>query len=179
MQQPIIHAGQFELRPFTLGDAPRVKALVNNPRVSQMTANIPYPYTNDMAEEWISLHPRQWQTGTDAIFAIVNQHNRQLLGAVSLIEIERRQAQIGYWLGEKHWGKGIATQACQTLCRFAFSSLGLHRLQGRHLRCNPASGRVLQKTGFRFAGSEFIQTGLRQRKEWLDLYFLQLADLKT
>ena len=68
-----------------------------------------------------------------------------LLGAISLIEIEPKQANMGYWIGEQYWDKGYCTEAGAALIDHAFSVLSLKRVYALHLFTNPASGRVMQK----------------------------------
>jgi RimJ/RimL family protein N-acetyltransferase len=76
-----------------------------------------------------------------------------LVGAVGLaLKPEHAAAELGYWIAVPEWGKGYATEAAAALCGHAFATLGIHRIQARHLLRNPASGRVMQKLGMRQEG---------------------------
>ena len=67
-------------------------------------------------------------------------------------DIFRRTAEIGYWLGEPFWGKGIATMAVAKMTDFAFSHFDLDRIQAEVFEWNPASSRVLEKAGYSLEG---------------------------
>ena len=75
-----------------------------------------------------------------------------------------KQAQTGYWLGEPYWNKGIATEAARTLINFAFDILAIEKLTAGHYINNPASGRVLTKSGFEKTG-ESTRPCLAQDKD--------------
>jgi [ribosomal protein S5]-alanine N-acetyltransferase len=75
----------------------------------------------------------------------------EAVGGVGLLpksDIERLSAEIGYWIGEATWGKGIATAAVKTLSTYEFKELGLTRIFAVPLVSNPASVRVLEKAGY-------------------------------
>ena len=67
-------------------------------------------------------------------------------------DVERCSAEVGYWLGEPHWGRGIATRALLGFTRFAFAAYGVERLFAVPLATNTASCRVLEKAGYRLEG---------------------------
>ena len=69
-------------------------------------------------------------------------------------DIFRHSAEVGYWLGEAHWGNGYASEALRALTRYAFEELGLRRLSAGVFGHNPASARVLEKVGYRLEGIE-------------------------
>ncbi|MCE7999069.1 MAG: GNAT family N-acetyltransferase [Rhodobiaceae bacterium] len=143
---------KIKLRPFTLEDAPRVQDLVSNWNVASMVARIPHPYPDGGAEEWISGHRERRAAGEDWPFAI--EVGDKLVGAVGLSRTESGPFEIGYWIGEPYWGKGIASEAARVLVEFAFDILGLDHLVSGHFKDNPASGRVLIKVGFLRSGEE-------------------------
>ncbi|HEY0008726.1 MAG TPA: GNAT family protein [Tepidisphaeraceae bacterium] len=58
-----------------------------------------------------------------------------------------RRAELGYWIGVPHWGRGYCTEAAVAVVEFGFNQLGLRKVTCRHLACNPASGRVMAKAG--------------------------------
>ena len=67
-------------------------------------------------------------------------------------DVFRRTAEIGYWLGEPHWGKGIATKAVEAFTEFAFSNFEIERVQAIVYEWNSASARVLEKAGYALEG---------------------------
>lgn len=67
-------------------------------------------------------------------------------------DVAHRSAEIGYWLGEKFWGRGIATEALKAVTEYAFANYDLCRLYAHVFEWNPASARVLEKAGYQLEG---------------------------
>lgn len=163
--QPVLQSERLLLRAFDLQDAERVRQLAGDERVADVTRNIPHPYPEGLAEEWIAGHATTCSTGEGVSYAITLEENHQLIGCISLVNIHDRQAETGYWLGVDFWGHGYATEACKALVEFGFSQLGLNRIFAKYLERNPASGRVLTKSGFVYAGAGIEACGYRQDNE--------------
>ena len=68
------------------------------------------------------------------------------------LDVNRLTAEIGYWVAEPHWGKGIATEAARRLTEYAFEAFPFERLEAAVFEWNPASCRVLEKAGYRREG---------------------------
>lgn len=147
MNQPIIKTERLLLKPFVLADGPEVQKLAGNQNVSRTTLNIPYPYEDGMAEQWISTHSGNWANKKSAAFAIRLISGHELIGDVSLVEIHEKQAELGYWIGEPYWGKGYCTEAAKALVQYAIREMGIDKIVAEHLSTNPASGRVMEKIG--------------------------------
>jgi len=134
------------LRPWRVGDEASLVRNANNRRVWRNLARLPHPYTLSDADEWITRASAQ-SPATD--FAIVVRD--EAVGGIG-IEIGRdvfyRSAEIGYWLGEAHWGHGIATEAVRAVTEYAFTTFDLCRLHAGVFEWNPASMRVLEKAGY-------------------------------
>ena len=75
-----------------------------------------------------------------------------IIGLIGRTNEERLCAEVGYWLGEPFWGKGIATQALQSVTRFGFEELNLLRIFAGVFEFNKASMRVLEKCGYQLEG---------------------------
>jgi RimJ/RimL family protein N-acetyltransferase len=134
-------------------DAQRVQQLAGTREVADTTLHIPHPYPDGAAEQWIASHKSAWDAGTGATFAITDRTSGALYGAVALtIERENERAELGYWIAVPFWKRGYCTEAAREIVELAFGTLHLHRLQARHLRRNPASGRVMQKLGMQSEG---------------------------
>jgi len=131
------------LRPWRVGDESSLVHHANNRRVWRNLARLPHPYTAADADAWIS-HAAAQSPPTD--FAIAVQD--EAVGGIG-IEIGRnvffRSAEIGYWLGEAYWGRGIATEALRAMTEYVFTTFDLCRLQAGVFEWNPASMRVLEK----------------------------------
>ena len=141
---------RLTLRPLRLDDAAAIERHCGNPKVARMTAAIPHPYPQGLATDWISGFRTDDAQEADRHFAIL--HESKLVGVVSLERRREGPFEVGYWLGEAWWGRGFATEAVRRLVAFAFDELGQAELTSGHFQDNPASGRVLQKCGFRYSG---------------------------
>jgi RimJ/RimL family protein N-acetyltransferase len=77
-----------------------------------------------------------------------------LIGAMGIhISQSHNRAELGYWIGVPYWNQGYCTEAARAVLRYGFETLGLNRIQARHLARNPASGRVMIKIGMRHEGT--------------------------
>jgi RimJ/RimL family protein N-acetyltransferase len=151
---PTLTAKRLILRPFNTSDAPAVERLAGAREVANTTLTIPHPYPVGGGAEWIATHADEWDRREALTLAICSQAAPgDLLGAISLhFSTTHLHGEIGYWIALSDWGKGYATEAARTLTTYAFTTLGLHRVQGRHFIRNPASGRVMQKLGMQLEG---------------------------
>lgn len=136
------------IRLFAPGDETAVARLVNNRKVwRNLTNRIPHPYTHEDAVAWIREATRP--SGDARHLAILL--DGELVGAVGFErqeDLRSRTAEIGYWVGEPYWGRGIATEALKLATRMAFRDFDFVRLQADVLEWNPASRRVLEKAGY-------------------------------
>jgi len=145
MNQPILKTNRLLLRPFQHNDKSAIQKLAGNKKVSDTTLTIPHPYTLNMAEEWLSTHEHDWLNKSRVTYAIARKKDNELLGSISLVEINCSIAKLGYWIGEPYWGNGYCTEALNAILTFAFNEIGLEKIVAEHLSSNPASGRVMQK----------------------------------
>src|SRR4030042_366648 len=166
MLQRQLQSERLTLRPFVLDDAINVQRLAGDHSIADTTLNIPHPYEDGMAEQWISTHKMKFESGENVHYAITLQSTEELIGAIGFVVINRRfdQAEVGYWIGRPYWNKGYCTEAGHTLLNYGFDDLMLNRIHAFHFRRNPASGRVMQKLGM-------IKEGLLRQhvKKW-DVY---------
>ncbi|WP_062269693.1 GNAT family N-acetyltransferase [Endozoicomonas arenosclerae] len=137
------------LRAFTLEDSLRVKELAGEKEVARMTENIPHPYPDGLAEEWIGRHEILRENQQAFVFAITLQSNGELLGTVSLFNVSHTDAELGFWLGLPYWGHGYCSEAGQVLIAKGFEQLQLSQIRARTLTRNKRSEKVLLKLGFR------------------------------
>ena len=139
------------LRPYRREDEPALVRLANNRNVSRnMRDRFPYPYTPADAREWTT------RVGAQTLvtqFAIVLAG--ELVGGIGIepgVDVFRRSAEIGYWLGEPFWGRGLATEALRGATDYAFTTFDICRLEAGVFEWNPASARVLEKAGYTLEG---------------------------
>jgi RimJ/RimL family protein N-acetyltransferase len=144
--------GGVTLRPARREDLPRIAALANNRRVWMNLLDVfPHPYSPEDARTFYEL--LQALPGPLTHFAItVDDLFVGMAGFDALPDVHRASANIGYWLGEPYWGRGIATAAVRALSAYAFATFVLERLQAEVFGWNPASARVLEKSGYTLEG---------------------------
>jgi RimJ/RimL family protein N-acetyltransferase len=140
------------LRPCREGDQADIVRHANNPKVAlHLRDRFPQPYTRTDADEWIA---RVAQQSPVLNFAICVED--RLVGGIGLMpgsDIHRVSAEVGYWLGEAFWGRGIATCALCGITQYAFATFAeLNRVFAYVEEDHLASVRVLQKAGFRREG---------------------------
>jgi RimJ/RimL family protein N-acetyltransferase len=151
--QPTLATTRLRLRPFALSDAGDVQRLAGAREVFDTTVNIPHPYPDGAAEAWIATHAEGFASGASVTFAIAPKDAPGIVGAVGLtIARAHARAELGYWLGQPWWGRGLMTEAARAVLRYGFAVLALNRIQATHFVRNPASGRVMQKIGMRYEG---------------------------
>jgi RimJ/RimL family protein N-acetyltransferase len=148
---PILTTDRLVLRPFRVGDAAAVQRHCGNWNIARMLARVPHPYTRAQAEAWIASHPAAGESGAEHVFCI--EYGGEAIGSIGLRRIEDGVYDLGYWLGAPWWGRGLATEAARRIVRFAVDELCAARLTSGHFADNPASGRVLEKCGFRYTDS--------------------------
>jgi RimJ/RimL family protein N-acetyltransferase len=152
-ERPILETPRLILRPFTLSDARDVQHLAGDREIASTTLNVPHPYEDGMAEQWIGTHQEKYERGELVNFAIVRRADNALLGAIGLrITQQHAHAELGYWLGKPYWNAGYCTEAAHVVVAYGFERLGLQRIHASHMTRNPASGRVMQKLGMRYEG---------------------------
>jgi [ribosomal protein S5]-alanine N-acetyltransferase len=148
-----IDLGRFLIREWRRGDEEALVRHANNPNVARnMRDRFPHPYTSADAQWWIA-HAIAQSPSTD--FAIVV--DGEAAGGIGFIrqeDVARRSVEIGYWLGEAYWGRGIATDAVRALSEHIFANFDICRIYSTVFELNPASIRVLEKAGYAYEGRQ-------------------------
>jgi RimJ/RimL family protein N-acetyltransferase len=135
------------VRAWTMADEPALLKHANNRRIAmQLRDRFPHPYLAEHARkflEWVTQQP------AETVWAIeVNGEAAGGIGVELHADVERVSAEIGYWLGETHWGRGIVTAALTTVSPAVMEQFDLTRLYAVPFADNAASVRVLEKSGF-------------------------------
>jgi len=137
----------FILRPWTINDLDSLVANANNYNIARfMTDGFPHPYTRENGKVFI-----QMATKDDPIHIFAIEVNRKAVGGIGIhpqSDIMKKNAELGYWLGEDYQGKGIITKAITQMIAFGFKTFDITRIYARPFGTNLASQRVLEKTGF-------------------------------
>ena len=137
------------LRPGFPEDAPALVSAIADEAIARGLANVPWPYRMRDAEAYLA-SPRDPILPSLLIFEL-GTGAPQLVGSCGLGRRPSGAVELGYWIAKPFWGRGLATEACTALTAIG-RSLGLERLEGSHFLDNPASGRVLEKLGFKPSG---------------------------
>ncbi len=154
-EPPQVETRRLRLRALRLTDSARVRRLAGDRAIATNTLLIPHPYEEGMAEKWILAQPERYRKGREVTFAIVPRAGRLLVGVIGLrLTKKHSRGELGYWIGKPYWNRGYATEAAEAVLRYGFQTLGLHRICAFHFGRNPASGRVLQKLGMTYEGTE-------------------------
>lgn len=144
--------GELTFRTWRSKDVDALVEHANNRKIwLNLKDRFPHPYTREDAESWIGMN--HLVLGSPVNFAIDLGGNA--VGAVSaepLEDVFHRTANIGYWVAEPFWGRGIATRAVEFITGYAFDSLGVDRLQASVFDWNAASIRVLTKASYTLEG---------------------------
>jgi RimJ/RimL family protein N-acetyltransferase len=156
---------EYKLRPWTIDDLESLVENANNYHIAKfMTDDFPFPYTREDGEHFINFIAKY---GDNTDFAI--EINRRAVGGIGIHPqkgIMKKNAELGYWLGEKYWGHGIITRAIKEVVDFAFGNFDITRLYARPFGTNTASQRVLEKNGFKLEAK--IEKGFFKNREYVD-----------
>jgi RimJ/RimL family protein N-acetyltransferase len=149
---PVLSSPRFRFRPFEYSDIERLSALASQHRIADSTVGIPHPYTTEFARMWIASHPVLWADYRAlhwAALKIDDIDSRHILGYVGLskIDIERKQAELRFWVGCGAQRKEYATEWCEAVLQFASASLDMARVYALQIARHPLAGRVLAGLG--------------------------------
>ena len=144
------------LRPFTAEDEPAVAVALLDPDILRWTAGTAVLRTpaNQRARIWLEPRIVGWIRG-NAVFAVTDAASGELLGSVTIREVNRipDQAVVAYWVSPAARGRRVAARALDAAARWAFEELGLHRLSLDHALVNEGSCRVATRAGFLLEGT--------------------------
>ena len=134
-----------------MGDEPALVRHADNRKIwLNVRDRFPHPYTPADAEAWVA---RAVAATPETQFAV--EVEGEAVGGVGLFlqsDVERYSAEIGYWIGETFWGRGLATAVVRGFTDYAFDTFELCRIYANVFEWNPGSCRVLEKAGYVLEG---------------------------
>lgn len=143
---PELDTNRLKLRKISLADVPSLLKYCHNPKIADQIFNIPYPYTEEDAVFRINFVLQGFKKQERYVFAVTWKESGELIGEIGLhLDKENNHAQLGYWIAEPFWNKGIAAEATRAILEFGFWQLNLHKIYATHFAENPASGKVMLK----------------------------------
>lgn len=145
--QDMIDLGNIILRKWLLKDVKSLAKHANNKNIwNNLRDEFPYPYTEMAAKQWIDIANQN-----DPLTNFAIEYKGTAVGGIGIIlksDIFRKNAEIGYWLGEKYWNRGISTKAVKAMANYTFEKFEVSRLFAHVFESNIASVHVLKKCGF-------------------------------
>ncbi len=142
---------QTIIRPWRPDDLSGLVSLADNIHIwNSLRNSFPHPYTLSDGEAWLGLMGEMTPVVNFAI-----EYNGELAGGIGLIlngDVYVKSAEVGYWIGESYWGRGIATEALRQMVNYTYTYFDIVRLYAEVFENNKASMRVLEKNGFYLEG---------------------------
>jgi len=156
---------KVSIRPLQLSDAAVLSQQLNNKKIwNNISNSIPYPYTLDDTEFFIKMSHEDRNLYNFAI-----TYNENFCGVIGLKrqkDIHRKSEELGYWIAEPFWNKGIATQAIGMVTEWAFQHLKTNRIFAGVFQHNIASMKALEKNGFKKEG--ILKKAIYKNSKFLD-----------
>lgn len=141
------------IRKWRMEDAANLAAALNNKNIhDNLRDGLPFPYTVKDAEDFIA---SMLAADSSKTFAFAITADDKAIGSIGVFRQENihfRTAEMGYYIAEPYWGKGIGTSAVKQVCEFIFSNTDIIRIFAEPFTYNTASCRILEKAGFSFEG---------------------------
>jgi|TARA_B100001105_G_scaffold210131_1_gene174569 RimJ/RimL family protein N-acetyltransferase len=158
----ILQTQRLVIKKPELKDKQPIIEALNNWEVVKWLVRVPYPYTAEDANHWIT-HL------TKDNYAFNIYLDSKLIGGIGLSqENEHSDYVLGYWLAEEHWGKGYTTEACTKIISYAVQDLKITKIKSAYLIDNDRSAKVLKKLGFQEIGKS-SKYSLSKKKEVEDI----------
>lgn len=163
---PGIETERLILSQLKEEDVPFVTEYLQDKIFSDLTSNIPYPYTKEHAELWVKMSRESFESNTGYTFAVRNKEGR-IIGAIGLHDREDDKAELGYWMGKPFWNKGYITEAAVALIDFGFRELEFNKIYATYFLHNPDSGRIMEKIGMQ--KEALLKQHLKKEGEYFDI----------
>ena len=167
------------IRKWELSDAKDLAVALSNKKVQDnLRDGLPYPYTEQDGKEFISAMLSADESET---FAFAITVDNMVIGSIGIFRqgnIHRQTAELGYYIAEEYWGKGIMTEAVKQICEYVFAKSDIIRIYAEPFAYNIASCRVLEKVGFQYEGTLRSNAVKNGRVIDMEMYSLLKAEIK-
>ena len=142
------------IRKWRIDDKSDLAMVLNNQKVlNNLRDGLPYPYTENDAEDFIRA---MLLADKDTTFAFAISLDDKAIGSIGVFRqdnIHRKTAEMGYYIGEPYWGNGYMTNAIKLACEYVFEKTDIIRIYAEPFAHNIASCRALEKAGFQYEGT--------------------------
>ena len=143
-----------KIRKWKLSDAADLAAALSNKKVQDnLRDGLPFPYTEKDGVDYITT---MLSTDENETFTFAITVDNMVIGSIGIFRqgnIHRQTAELGYYIAEEYWGKGIMTEAVKQICEYVFANSDIIRIYAEPFAYNIASCRVLEKAGFQYEGT--------------------------
>ena len=145
---------EYKIRPWKIEDAENLAEALNNKKIlDNLRDGVQFPYTVEDAKEFITamLHADKETTYAFAITA-----DDKAIGSIGVFRqanIHSRTAEIGYYIAEPYWGKGVGTSAVKQTCDYIFQNNNIIQIFAEPCTHNIAACRILEKCGLGYEGT--------------------------
>jgi RimJ/RimL family protein N-acetyltransferase len=152
----VISTQRLRIRPTAESDADALFRYCSDPEVTPFVSWAAHTDV-EQTRQWLRDGAEALAKGTDVVWAI--EQGGEAIGAIGLHGIRWQvrawrwdRAELGYWLGKPHWNQGLASEAAHAVTRWAFETLGLHKVTIGCIEGNIGSQKVIERVGYRFVG---------------------------
>jgi len=167
----MIKTKQFTIRKFKLSDAAELTQAINDKMIINNLAVVPFPYKIKDANWFIKKNLNNYKDKKATSIGYCIEINKKCVGGIGFSElVAGHKVTIGYWLARDYWGKGLMTKIVRSFTNYIFKKYKLKRIEARVFLYNPASKRVLEKTGFQLEG--VLRKVFKKGDKYLDEYLL-------
>lgn len=139
------------IRKWEMSDARDLAEALSNTKVQDnLRDGLPYPYTEQDGKDFIS---DMLAADENETFAFAVTADSKVIGSIGVFRqqnIHRQTAELGYYIAEEYWGRGLMTEAVTQVCRHVFENSDIIRIYAEPFAYNAASCRVLEKAGFKY-----------------------------
>ena len=165
---PRLETDRLVLRELRHTDARDLYEYCSDPLVSRHVLWDTYTSVAD-ARMYIRTVRRQYRQGFPGTFAVELRDSGKVIGTIGFMWInpEHRSCEVGYSLNRRYWNKGYTTEALKRLLAYAFDELHLNRAEAQFETGNPASGRVMEKSGMHYEGT--LRQRLKNKGRFVDV----------
>jgi len=143
-----------KIRKWELSDAKDLAVALSNTKIQDnLRDGLPYPYTEQDGIEYISA---MLSANENETFAFAITIDGKVIGSIGVFRqenIHRQTAEMGYYIAEEYWGRGIMTEAVKQVCKYVFEKSDIIRIYAEPFAYNFASCKVLEKVGFHYEGT--------------------------
>ena len=143
-----------KIRKWELSDAKDLALALSNKEIqNNLRDGLPYPYTEQDGKDYISA---MLSANKNETFAFAVTADNKVIGSIGVFRqenIHKRTAELGYYIAQEYWGKGIMTEAVKQICAYVFGSSDIIHIYAEPFAHNNESCRVLEKAGFQYEGT--------------------------